>query len=514
MTARFVAHLHECDDVGFSYLEESAKGAILAAVVTLDTSSFRNSLSTLSVYLDTPVLIQRLGYSGEAAEKASTQLFELVRSQGASLKVFEHTLRELDGVLQSAENFSRNSQRREARPIDLLFQDAGLTAADIVLARERLPERISELDIKTATKPGDYQKYGLDEDELEKSLQDVVHYKSVYTRSFDVESISAIHRLRRGFSRGTLDRCGAVLLTANLELVRAVQQLGDERHEWPLAMTDSAVAGILWARSPAVAADLPRSMVLAAAYAGMQPDPHFWSKYLDEVSALEARGAVSADDAVVLRSTTVGRTAVMEETLGVEDEITADSPLAVLSRLRHEIEQPLVAQLRTQQTVESNATSSANAAAEAWIESSEELDRLSTKLESQTSTTNRLERRLNEIRDQQAQSQLKARAAADHKAKTFVRSALWILSVPFIALVVVKLTDPPWLTALPDWVPWLGGAAGVVAAVLAVLDSMGQGTIVQWLAPVEKHIADSIMAKELGRAILKEVQPGGSPEGR
>lgn len=500
--ARFVAHLHERDDVGFSYIEESAKGAILAAVVMLDTSSFRNSLGSLSIYVDTPVLIDLLGYSGAASMRATSQLIELAQAQGASLKVFEHSLRELDGVLQSAENYSRSAGRREARRIDLHFQEQGWNAADIVLARQSVPDAIKAIGIETLTKPDNYRQYGLDEEKLEKSLQDVVHYKSENTRRYDVESLSAIHRLRKGSSRGTLDRCGAVLLTDNAELVRAVQLLEDERHDWPLAMTDSALAGILWARSPAVATDLPRQMVLAAAYAGMQPDAHLWSRYVDEVGVLEGRGGVSADDAIVLRSTSVGRNALMEETLGIDAEMTSESPLAVLERIRSEIKEPVLEQLRARQSSEALATTSADNAAAAWMKTSEEVDRLAGELQKQKETNESLEIELENRRRMESGRRVALKKHAEGRAKLLTKVILWCISGPLIALVALKLIDPPWLKDMPDWLGWAIGVAAVVAAVLAILDSLGQGTVTQWLAPAERRLAARIESKELQKVSL------------
>ncbi|MDR7165650.1 hypothetical protein J2X12_003704 [Pseudarthrobacter oxydans] len=495
--ARFVAHLHERDDIGFSYIEESAKGAILAAVVTLDTSSFRNSLGSLSIYLDTPVLIDLLGYSGSASMRATSQLIELAQAQGASLRVFEHSLREVDGVLQSAENYSRNAGRREARPIDLHFQEQGWNAADIVIARQSVPDAIKALGVETSTKPDNYRQYGLDEEKLEKSLQDVVHYKSENTRRYDVESISAIHRLRKGSSRGTLDRCGAVLLTDNTELVRAVQLLEDERHDWPLAMTDSALAGILWARSPAVATELPRHMVLAAAYAGMQPDPHLWSRYVDEVGVLEGRGGVSADDAIVLRSTTVGRNALMEETLGIDAEMTSESPLAVLERIRSEIKEPVLEQLRARQNSEASATTSADNAAAAWIKTSEEVERLAGELQKQKETNENLQVELKNSRQHESERRSALKTHAARRAKFLTNLLLWCVAGPLIVLVALKLIDPPWLGDVPEWLNWAIVIAAVVTAVLAILDSLGQGTVTQWLSPVERKLASRIESKEL-----------------
>jgi len=508
--ARFVAHLSERDDVGFGYLEEAAKGAILAAVVTLDTSSFRNSLDELSVYVDTPVLIDLLGYSGSAPMQATHQLLELAHKQGASVLVFEHSLRELDGVLQSAESFSRNAQNRDARPINLHFQDQGWTAADITLARQAMPEALAVLNIGVSPKPDDYHRYGLDEEKLEKALQDAVHYKHEITRRYDVESLSAIHRLRKGNSRGTLDRCGAVLLTNNIELVRAV--IDDERHEWPLAMTDSALAGILWARSPAVAGELPRNMVLAAAYAGMQPDPHLWARYVDEVTVLENRGVVSADDAVVLRSTSQGRNALMDETLGLESRLSSESPVDVLQRIKEELEQPVLEQLRAHQNSESVAKDAADTAAGAWIEKDNNENRLALELKQANRVSAGLATELANERQVNLRICESIESGAKESAKKVVRAILWSIAAPLIVFSAIKLVDPPWLHNMPDSILWMVGGAAIVVAALAVLDSLGQGNVKQWLAPMEEELARSITRRRKKSAGMEETTPLGDDD--
>jgi hypothetical protein len=501
--ARFVANMSERDDVGFGYLEEAAKGAILAAVVTLDTSSFHNSLDALAVYVDTPVLIDLLGFSGSAPMLANHQLLELAQKQGASVLVFEHSLRELDGVLQSAENFSRSAQNREARPMNLHFQEQGWTAADITLARQAVPEALAVLQIGVIAKPEDYRRFGLDEEKLEQALQDAVHYKHESSRRYDVESLSAIHRLRKGNSRGTLDRCGAVLLTNNVELVRAT--IDDERHEWPLAMTDSALAGILWARSPAVAGELPRNMVLAAAYAGMQPDPRLWTRYVDEVTVLENRGAVSADDAVVLRSTSQGRNALMDETLGIESRLSSESPVDVLARIKDELEQPVLEQLRAHRDSESVAKDAADTAAGAWIEKDQIENRLTRELEVAKAASEALSTELERQRATNLSVIQTIDGGAAKTARNAVRLILWTIAGPLVVFSAVSLAGPSWIKDLPDPVRWALGGATVIVAALAVLDSLGQGNVKEWLAPLEGWLARSLARRRRRLAGISEI---------
>jgi hypothetical protein len=494
VVARFVTYLYEYDDIGFSYLEEAAKGAILSSVVTLDTTSFKNSLSKVSVYIDTPVLLDLMGYSGAIPQRATTQLTDLIKTQGAKLLVFEHTLRELSGVLRSAENYSRNTSSRVPRAIDLHFQDQGWSAADIFLAAEAVPEALDALGIVTAPKPENYHVYGLDEDKLESALQEVIHYKYESSRRYDVESLSAIHRLRKGSSRGSLDRCVAVLLTANSDLARASQKVEGEAHEWPLAMTDSAMAGMLWARSPAVASELPRKMVVAAAYAGMQPEPMLWAKYVEEVGLLEARGEVSADNAVVLRSTSEGKDALMEATLGKASELTQASPLMVLDKMRVNYESPLREELDATAAREAEIKTRSENAIKELSQADEQVKALRADLDkerqSKIDALDELERRT--LADTRKASQRKVRAGV--LARRWIRCVLWVMTIALVALALLSLAKPVWLKDVP-WLTTASFVAALIVAALAILQSIGHGSIVQWLRPLEAGLAKKIYAR-------------------
>lgn len=473
--SKFVAHLADRDSIGFGYLEEAAKGAILASVVSLDTSSFSNSLSTLSVYIDTPVLIDLLGFGGPVAMRATEQLLELLQRQGAKAFVLAHSLRELDGVLDRAGQYAKVNNTRAALPIDLHFQDQGWSAADIELARLNVAGSLDARQIETIDKPGDYHAYGLDEAALDSALQEAVHYKSDKTRRFDVESLSAIHRLRKGSSRGSLDRCVAVLLTDNIELVRASEHV-DERHEWPLAMTDSALAGILWARSPTMSVDLPRQMVLASAYAGMQPDPRLWSRYVDEVDTLESRGTVSPDEAILLRSTTAGRDALMEETLGLAAKSV--SPVDVLRRIQEEISEPVRAEAKKANVLAASATQSGDERAAA----------LTAELESVATEQVRLERERGDI-----DTAIETRGR--RSARVRIKVALWILVALLVGASSLRLFPPTWLKDVPEWVSWLIGILTFLTVALAIIDSVGRGTVAKWLEPLELWLADRLIRK-------------------
>ncbi|WP_185751190.1 hypothetical protein [Arthrobacter sp. 31Y] len=354
LVSAFVSRLAQSDQARFAYVVEAAKGAMLASVLVLDTSGLSESLAQLRLVLDTPVMMDALGFHGPIPEAAAEQVLSLARSQGAQLVTFEHSVGEVQGILESIEISLRRGTSKSTAAGYLHFAETGQSPADLAVLRGQVGAKLRDLGIKLIARPDNYYDHGLDENKLEDLIQKRVRYWQDATRVNDVMSLSAVHRLRHGVRDKSLERCGAVLVSSNSNLVAAAVQFDHNRTGFPLALTIEALASILWVRTPAAASDVPKQVLLAAAYAGMQPSISLWSRYLDEVENLEKSDAVTPDEAIILRSSPVSRETLMEETLGDPAAVTSESPKEVLTRIKNEATAPLIGQLSelTQRTHE------------------------------------------------------------------------------------------------------------------------------------------------------------------
>lgn len=487
VTAKFIATLAASDVAGFAAVEDAAKGAVLAAVVTLDTGRFSQSLGSLVIYLDTPFLIKLLGFDGEHGHAAAMQLVDMSIRQGATVAAFEHSVRELRGVLQQSEQVVRYPTRPGTliRGIDLHFLNTGATPADVVIVREGLPEALKKVQVEIRPTPDDYHRYGLDEPALETLLQKRIGYRSESTRLYDVRSLSAIHRLRRGSTSDQLETSRAIFVTDNLDLARAALEV-EEHTGWPLAVLDGELASILWARSPAMAEDLPRTQIIATAYAGMQPDGRLWTRYLEEIEKLEARGTIAPEEAIVLRSTYQARENLMAETLGLVADVTAETPGEVLAKLRAETAAPFEEDLR-------QARERAKAV-------EDELQRTAgsrRNLEQQVAELQRL-RGESEAIEERRRSRIGERAAKHGQVV-----ANWIR---WPMIIIVALSVAVWVLGhlVPDVIPrgWAvaSGVSAVVIGLLGVLPGIFGGSIVNWLHRFEQRVTNNRRNKLLADA--------------
>jgi hypothetical protein len=446
VVAAFVTHLAGHDQSRFSYVVEAAKGAMLASVLELDTSGMHNSLATLTIVLDTPVVMDALGYHGEIPQSAIVHVLELARAQGVRIVMFDHSISEMDGILEAIEgHLRRGTASRSTATGYLHFAESGATPADLALLRARLTKDVAHAGIDVIERPDGYHKYGLDEGKLEERIQGRVHYLQDAARANDVRSLSAVHRLRRGERAQTLEECRAVMMTSNFNLVRGAQDFRDER-SFPLAATTESAASLLWVRSPAIAPDVPRQIVLATAYVGMQPSPTLWSKYLAEVESLEKNGQVSADDAVVLRSTRVGRDALMEESLGETDAVVDTLPIAVLERVRGAISDPFREEVGT---LESQLARTEAEATHATAEMERQVDarvRAEAGAAARTAESEALRERVARVESAETQRVSRIHDRARQIAHRWVRGAAWTargiaLLVAVLAIIVVLTSD-------------------------------------------------------------------------
>lgn len=476
VVAAFVAHLAVRDQARFAYVVEAAKGAMLASVLDLDTSGMNDSLSELTIVLDTPVVMDALGYHGPMPSSAMMHVLDMARVQGARVVMFDHSVSEMDGILEAIEGHLRRGGLSRATSMGYLhFAETAASPADLAVIREHLTDRLSEAGISVVDRPDDYGKYGLDEQKLDEKIHSRVHYLQDAARVNDVRSLSAVHRLRRGVRTKALERCGAIMMTSNINLVRGAVDFRDE-NSFPLAATAEAVASLLWARSPALAPDVPREMVLASAYVGMQPSPTLWAKYVAEVESLEKSGRVSTDDAVILRSTRVGRDALMAESLGETDAVVAELPIAVLERVRGAISDPLLTEVEELESKLAESDAVATHATVDWLKQVDARELAEKAAAAKTVESDDLQARLLAVEEAEIQKRKRIESLARLIAHRRVRGVAW--SVRGVALVLavvagcVLLTSKDPSTGLPAVLVGIVGIASFAIPFMPRMDDL------------------------------------------
>ena len=308
--AKWIELISEREPDQYAYLENVIKGSMLAtAVFSGNEGDFAEKFRGTLLLLDTPVLLDALGFHGETEEAVALDIFELSLDQGARLACFEDTLAETRGVLlAAADGFGRPPRsRRES----IALVKRSLSREDIRDLAGNLEGSLAALGVVIVTRPPIDSRTSIDEKALEASLRKKITYDRNPTAVVhDVNAVVAVRNLRKGTS-DRVERCGALFVTTNVTLVRVVREFPGLRGSgYQLASSLTRLAEILWVKNPVKAPNLPYNRLLADCYAVLSPAPEVWEAYDREIERLAARGTITEEQVALARHSRVAVEAV------------------------------------------------------------------------------------------------------------------------------------------------------------------------------------------------------------
>ncbi len=320
----FVVHLNERDPAGFAFLDKVTKGSMLIDVLLYpDIQQVSGAFDGVEFYFDTPLLLRALGFIGPHMEAPCRELLALLQAENARLRCFEHTELEVRGVLHATATALHDPNSAKAPPLTTTayFRSKGFTSADVHRELSRLDKSLASLNIETVAKPAHVENLTLDESRLEAVLQTTVNYRNDGTLSRDLESLSAIFRLRDGRFPPRIESSICLMVTTNSSLAKAsacffAEQYPDAKNGTPLCMLDYPLTAIVWLKQPLKAPDLPRNILIADSYAALNPSDKLWRLFLDRVERLKAEGRFSSDEYLLLRESFESKKALADITFG------------------------------------------------------------------------------------------------------------------------------------------------------------------------------------------------------
>lgn len=332
------------DPVSLGYLEEMVKGSMLTNVVYFqDLGTWTDSLDKLVVYIDTPLALKLLGMEEEERSSAALELLRMMAEFSIPVRIFEHTVEEVMGVLGGIKHGLQRARRRDLdgetvgafnrETVEHLLE-RDVAPSDIEELMSDLGERLRQLGILTEPTPAVRRGLSLNERRFEEVLAEAGYTKDAQ-KAKDVRSLTAIHRLRDGRAIQELSSAPAVFLTSNPRLVKASRQFFTaEGHASKVAhcISDVSFTTQLWLRRPEAGSQVPRKLLMAESYAALRPPPEMWSRYLRKIEKRREQGDIDDRQVKVLVLSNAGREGLLEVTGGDPDAITDETPIEVLSR--------------------------------------------------------------------------------------------------------------------------------------------------------------------------------------
>lgn len=356
----FVLHAVKEDPASFDFLTTLVQGKMLADAMYLDESEIQKGakpLTNLEVYFDTPILLRVLGYMGDELAPPYIELLDLLETQGALARCFQINVEEAERILERAEKQVESPKTADRMSEDVYkhFARTRATSADIAIKRARLSTDLLRLRIQPVDVPRPRPRYSFDEDALARQLKQAIPAYRTRPLKTDVAALAAVYRLREGVSARTLARSKAVFVTRNYNLHKVstefFRQL-DPDEKIPICIPMSPFTTMVWVRQPLDAPDLPKSRVIADAFAAMRPSPELWRAFNAEIDKLKSEGGISPGLAYQLRVSFESEQALMDTTLGDENEYVDGTARQVAERA---LENERFASQRHQERVEGRA---------------------------------------------------------------------------------------------------------------------------------------------------------------
>lgn len=339
LVSDYVRHLQNTHPERFKSFSVIVEGHMLAnALLCPDLASIPPTYRDVTFYLDTPLLVQRLGLESDLKKDAMVELMRLVRTLGGKIATFAHSRDELYGVIVGAANNLDFPNSRLGVAVEA--RRRGSTSSDLILIAERVEDKLSQLGIEVVPTPKYKSKFQISEEEFEDALEDELTYANPRAKYHDINSVRSIYALREGRSPHHLEKAVAVLVTSNAAFARAAWNYGqkyDESREVSSVITNFSLANIAWLKAPLGAPAIPTSELLAFSHAALQPSTELMEKYLTEIDRLEKSGKISARDHQLLRSSLQAHDELVNLTLGDEAALTEETIVETLDRVSSEI---------------------------------------------------------------------------------------------------------------------------------------------------------------------------------
>lgn len=228
LVSDYALHLQRMDPERFESFMILVQGHMLAnALLCPDLRNAPKTYKGVTFYLDTPLLVQRLGLEGGPKKRAIEELIALVRNLEGNVATFSHSRDELGGVIKGAADHVNAADGRGA--IVMEARRKGTTKSDLLLLMSKVDETLADAGIEVHSTPSYIANFQIDEIAFGKALEeDVLYLYNSRAKDYDINSVRSIYALRANTTPASVEKCKAVLVSSNSGFARAAYEYGKE----------------------------------------------------------------------------------------------------------------------------------------------------------------------------------------------------------------------------------------------------------------------------------------------
>lgn len=317
--ARFIFKCKDEQDPLYQSIIDLVKGYFLRLAIyiqpengNIQAASFANT----SFVLDTPFLIDLLGYKGEERKNNANALVKMLERQKAKLYYFPHIKLEIIGILTAYKHSlipgTIAAGGKTLEGLNCRGFNISDVEREILLLGSKLEGsfNIVELDLPAyATKANDFvdESQVIDETGIKQYVKENTPHYTEDNLDNDLASVLAVHRLRAGEASRNIEECRFVFVTNNIDFIHAFNKYYREnvdRESFPLTISVNSLSAITWIKCGDVD-HLSETELLKNAYCAMQPIPEIMVKLEEVFLKLKESGKILPEQVVALRASRV-----------------------------------------------------------------------------------------------------------------------------------------------------------------------------------------------------------------
>ena len=355
----FIKNAYESEPEIFKFIVDAAIGHLMAnSLLYKEFDKFIGRLKGINIFIDTKIIFRLLGLEGREREVVYTEFLKSLLKEKANLFVFRHSYDEAIEILEDSyrwvenplydpslasavtnyfvrNNYTKLDVRRFINKIESVLRENGIEKNQIVDPPAAAAEQNSLFQID------ERKLHGILVETYRNSNPYFEEAKKEISIQRDIDSISAIYRLRKGKTPRLLKDVSSVFMTTNNGLAytaRKYELIASSNSSYiPACLTDVFIGTILWLQSPAKISNINEKKLIADCYAALQPDNKLLKRFLSEVERLRAEGKITDSEYYFLRSDSVVMDMLEEKTLGDPEGFTTKIPLEILDEIKSEI---------------------------------------------------------------------------------------------------------------------------------------------------------------------------------
>lgn len=313
-----------------------------------DTKSY---FSSLTIYLDTPMIFAVMGMDTPEREKSYKTLLTKAAKIGMSIRVFDHNFEEAKGIMERASRWAISSQYEQSRAnkVAQFFYESGMSAEDIDeyihdfeqqlnskgIVKEETTYRTEENDFQTD------EKHLFDEIKQEYGTRSLKYNSEAeYDNSIqiDVRSLVMIQRRRAGAYSTDLNAARCVFITTNGVVAKVSKDytLSNEltKNKIPTAITADMFGTLLWLNYPDKN-DYVGQKLIADCKALLKASPQMIARFNLELDKAYNRkdSDLTEEKFLFLRSHPIVQTFLLDATSGDYTQFDTNTWRAVYDRI-------------------------------------------------------------------------------------------------------------------------------------------------------------------------------------